>query len=90
MRRLVCAHTPDELGLDCALWSRAAVVELIRVRCGIALPVRTMGLYLARWGLTPQKPLRRATEQSPEAVKRWLRHDYPAIAARARFQTSGR
>ena len=86
VRRLVCQHTPDQLDMDYALWSRAAVAELIQVRCGLVLPVRTMGLYLARWGFTPPKSLRRAYEQSPEAVRRWLRHDHPAIAARARAE----
>jgi transposase len=43
-----------------------------------------MGKYLARWGFTPQKPLRRAYERDPAAVRRWLRQDYPAIVARAR------
>jgi transposase len=45
-----------------------------------------MGKYLARWGFTPQKPIRRAYEQSPAAVKTWLEQDYPVIAARAKFE----
>jgi hypothetical protein len=45
-----------------------------------------MGTYLARWGFTAQKPLRRAYEQDPAAVRRWLRRDYPAIAARAKAE----
>lgn len=55
-----------------ALWSRAAVGQLIEQRFGIRLPVRTMGLYLERWTFTPQKPMRKAYEQSPAAVKKWL------------------
>ncbi len=43
-----------------------------------------MGTYLARWGFTAQKPLRRAYERNPAAVRRWLRQDYSAIAARAK------
>jgi transposase len=46
--------------------------------------VRTMSTYLARWGFTAQKPLRRAYEQSPKAVRHWLRLEYPAIVAQAR------
>ena len=57
--------------------------ELIRRRLGVRLAVRTMGAYLARRGFTAQKPLRRAHEQDPTAVRRWLRRGYPAIAARA-------
>jgi transposase len=84
VRQLICGHTPDEMGLPFALWSRAAVRELVLRRCGVRLAVRTMGKYLARWGFTAQKPARRAYEQDPAAVRRWLRRDYPAIAARAR------
>src|ERR687893_162565 len=85
-RDLIRHHTPDELDLPFALWSRAAVRELIRQRFGVRLAVRTMGTYLARWGFTAQKPLRRAYEQDPAAVRRWLRRDYPEIAARAKAE----
>ena len=53
-----------------ALWTRAAVAELIEQRFGLRLQVRTMGKYLARWGFTPQKPMKKAYEQSPAAVKK--------------------
>ena len=43
---------PDDLGLPFALWSRAAVQALVRQRFGVAVAVRTMGSYLARWGYT--------------------------------------
>jgi len=57
---------------------------LIARRCGVELAVRTVGKYLARWGFTAQKPIRRAYEQDPAAVRRWLRRDYPAIVGRAK------
>jgi transposase len=81
---LIRRHTPDELGLPFALWSRAAVRTLVARHCGVELAVRTVGKYLARWGFTAQKPIRRAYEQDPAAVRRWLRREYPAIVARAR------
>jgi transposase len=84
IKRLICRHMPDELGLDFALWSRDAVRALIRRQYGVRLAVRTTGTYLARWGFTAQKPLRRAYEQCPAEVRHWLRHEYPAIVARAR------
>src|ERR1700760_5192994 len=86
IKRLVCCHMPDELGLDFALWSREAVRALIRRQYGVRLAVRTTGKYLARWGFTAQKPLRRAYEQNPTEVRHWLRQEYPAIVARARRQ----
>src|ERR671926_1276505 len=81
---LIRHHTPDELDLPFALWSRAAVGVLIARRCGVELAVRTVGKYLARWGFTAQKPIRRAYEQDPAAVRRWLRQDYPEIVRRAK------
>jgi transposase len=85
-RALICRHTPDELGLPFALWSRAAMSELVSRRFGVRLAVRTAGKYLARWGFTAQKPIRRAYEQDPAAVRRWLRRDYPEIMARAKAE----
>jgi len=86
VQSLIMDKTPDQLKLPYALWTRGAVAELIEQRFGIRLPVRTMGLYLARWGFTPQKPIKKAYEQSPAAVKKWLDEDYPAIAARAKAE----
>jgi transposase len=86
-RDLIRRHTPDELALPFALWSRAAVRELIWQRFGVRLAVRTTGTYLARWSFTAQKPLRRAHEQDPAAaVRRWLRRDHPQIVARAKAE----
>ena len=86
VRKLIADKTPDQLKMVYALWTRQAVAELIRERFGIELPVRTMGLYLSRWGFTPQKPMRKAYEQSPAAVKKWLDEQYPVIAACAKVE----
>ena len=86
VRKLICDKTPDPLTMPYALWTRGAVTELIAHRFGIRLPVRTMGLYLSRWGFTPQQPIRRAYEQSPAAVRQWLDTDYPEIARCAKTE----
>jgi len=86
IRKLIADKTPDQLKMVYALWTRQAVAELVLERFGIKLAVRTMGLYLARWGFTPQKPMKKAYEQSPAAVKKWLEEDYPVIAARAKAE----
>jgi transposase len=84
IRRLVSDRTPEQLRLPFALWTRAAIGELIHARFGLRMPVRTIGHYLERWGFTPQKPLKRAYEQRPELIQRWLDTEYPAIAVRAK------
>lgn len=80
----VIDHHPEQLKLPYYLWTRDAVAELIRRRYGINLSVWTIGRYLRHWGFTPQKPVRRAFEQNPEAVKNWMEKEYPAIRKKAR------
>jgi len=86
--RMMVNHCPDQLLLPFALWTREAVRDLLRTRFGISLAVTTVGRYLKAWGLTPQKPVRRAYEKDDRAVQRWLRVDYPAIAARAKRENA--
>ncbi len=82
--RLITKGCPDQLRLPFALWTREAVQHLLRERFALEVSVWTVGRYLARWGLTPQKPLRRAFEQNPAAVRRWLEIEYPRIRAAAK------
>ena len=72
IRRAILGRCPEQLRLPFSLWTRAAVAELIRRKCRMNLSVWTVGRYLAEWGFTPQKPLRRAYEQNPAVVRRWL------------------
>jgi transposase len=84
IQKLICDKSPDQLKLAFALWTRKAVQGLIQQRFQIVMPIRTVGDYLARWGFTPQKPAKRAYEQQPAAVKKWLDEEYPAIARKAK------
>lgn len=78
--------TPEQMKLSFALWNAKAVRSHIKQCFLIDLPIRSVRRYLNRWGFTPQRPLKRALEQKPEAVKKWLETDYPAIAARAKAE----
>ncbi len=82
--RLITNKRPEQLKLPFYLWMREAVVQLIQKRFGISLSIWTVGRYLARWGFTPQKPVRRAIEQDERAVLRWLQEEYPAIRSQAK------
>ena len=86
IRQIICDKRPEQLKMDFALWNRAAVTQLIEREFGIKLSVRGVGNYLARWGFTPQKPIRRAYEQRPEAVQAWLDEQYPEIEKRAKAE----
>ena len=86
IQRMIIDHRPEQLKMDFFLWSRAAVAELIQCEYGIRLQPRSVGKYLARGGFTPQRPLKRAYEQKPEAVQAWLQGEYPGIEQRARAE----
>lgn len=83
IQQLVRTKRPEDLGIAAPLWSRRAVRDLIRQECHVILAIRTVGLYLRRWGFTAKRPRRHARDQDPEEVRQWLEETYPAIQARA-------
>jgi len=83
LQELVLENFPHQLEIDSALWTRRAVQQLIENHSGVKMPIRSVGLYLQRWGMTPQKPLKRAYEQDPDAVAQWIEVDYPVLVERA-------
>lgn len=88
IQRFITDKTPDQLKMAYALWTRKAVKELIEDKLGIKLAIRTVGDYLAQWGFTQQKPLKRAYEQSPGKVQKWLKEEYPEIKAKAKQENA--
>lgn len=84
MRALVVGKMPEQLKLPFYLWTRAAVRELIKRQCAVSLSLSAVGGYLRRWGLSVQRPVRRAYERNDEAVALWLAEVYPQIATRAK------
>lgn len=84
VRKLIVDKTPDQLKMPYALWTRKSVQEIIKRETGVHLAIRTVGKYLRRWGMTPQKPQKKAYEQRDPEVKRWLNEEYPAIQAQAK------
>lgn len=82
--RWINGKDPRQYGLDFGLWTRAIVANLIERKFGVQLGQTAIGELLARLGLTPQKPLQRAYQRDPEAVRRWRQETFPAIAKRAK------
>ena len=75
---------PRQYGLDFGLWTRAMVASLIEQKFAVNLGLTAVGELLAKLGLTPQKPLERAYQRSPEAIEKWKRETFPSIASAAR------
>ena len=82
--RWVNGRDPRQYGLDFGLWTRRIVALLIERKFGVRLGVTAVGALLAKLGLTPQKPLQRAYQRDPQAIERWQREIYPALAGRAK------
>ena len=82
--RWINGRDPRQYGLDFGLWTRSVAASLIEQKFGIRLGVSAVGALLAKLGLTPQKPLQRAYQRDPEAIERWRRESFPAVARRAK------
>jgi len=67
--RIITDRLPDQLKLPFALWTSEAVQRLIKMKFGLQLSISTVGRYLKRWDLTPQKPATpTATAAAPEVL----------------------
>jgi transposase len=84
IRQMIIGKMPDQLKLPFYLWTRAAVALLIEREYAIDVSLTTVGRYLKAWGMSPQKPVRRAYERNDGAIALWLQRDYPAIARQAK------
>jgi transposase len=82
--RWINGRDPRQYGLDFGLWTRRIVALLIEEKFAVRLGLSAVGALLAKLRLTPQKPLTRAYERDPEAIERWQRESYPAIAKAAK------
>lgn len=82
--RWINGRNPLQYGLDFGLWTRRIVSTLIKREFGVSMGVTAVGALLATLGLTAQKPLQRAYQRDPQAIRRWQRETFPAIAAKAR------
>lgn len=84
--RWINGRNPLQYGLDFGLWTRQIVSTLIEQKFGMRMGVTAVGALLAKLGLTPQKPLQRAYQRDPQAIERWQRESFPAIAYKAKRQ----
>ena len=66
---------PAQLKLKGCMWTRDNVKDYILRQYGIDMPIRTVGEYLRRWGLTVQRPAKQEEQ-------------YPAIHAEAKAENA--
>ncbi|MFB7225161.1 IS630 family transposase [Streptomyces sp. NPDC056227] len=84
VRQAVLDHRPCDMGLSGQLWTRRLVGELIAKLYRVRLTEVGVGKCLKRWGLSFQRPDKRAVEQDLEVVARWHEETWPKIRVKAR------
>ena len=84
LRGWLVGRDPRQFQFDFALWTRRIVRDLIRQQFDVEMTPQGVGKLLHRLGLSPQRPLYRAYQQDPEAVRRWKEEQFPEIRAQAR------
>lgn len=80
----VTMKNPLQMKFTFALWTARMVGKALFDQFGIKLSKASVCRLLAQLGLSPQRPVWRAYQQQPEAVKRWLDEEYPRIKELAR------
>ena len=83
VRKIILEKTPDQLNFGFMLWTREAVRLTLQKVYKINLGLSAVGRLLKKLGLTPQKPMKKAYEQSSK-VRAWLKEEYPKIHSRAK------
>lgn len=71
-------------GFETPLWTCKRLQQVIHRKTGKKIHTTNVMRWLKKWGMTNQKPKRRATQQDEEAVKKWLANEWPRIKAHAK------
>ena len=66
-------------GYSTDLWTCPRVAKLIRQKFGVIYHARYVPRLLRRMGWSPQKPERRARERDEDAIRRWVKVDWPRL-----------
>lgn len=83
IQTMIVDKNPEQLKLPGCMWTRNNIRDLIKRLYKIDIKLSTLGYYLARWGFSVQRPIKRARKQDEKQVDAWLNEEFPGISARA-------
>ena len=82
--KVVTEKDPTQLKFPFALWTRGLIQKALKERWGLKLSSSSVGRLLKQLGLSWQKPLKKAYQQDPEKVKKWLKNKFPYTKRKAK------
>lgn len=80
---IMLKKTPDEIGMEYTLWNSKVILKLIQTKYSVTYSERGIRQLMTSLGFSSQKPIKRAYQQDPDKIKKWLEEIYPAIKVRA-------
>ena len=83
---IIVDKTPEQLRFKECMWTRSNISVMILEKYKIHIPLSTLGYYLARWGFSVQRPVKRAYQQDEQKIQVWLENEFPGISERAKAE----
>ena len=68
IRKAVEENRPEDFGITGLLWTLGRTRQYIQKRFGKRVNERTLSDYMRRWGLSCQRPAKRARKQNPMGI----------------------
>ncbi len=68
IRKAIEENRPEDFGITGQLWTLGRTREYIQKRWGKAVNERTLSDYMKRWGMSCQRPAKRARKQNPTGI----------------------
>ena len=68
IRKAIEEKRPEDFGITGVLWTLGRTREYIEKRFEKSVNERTLSDYMRRWGMSCQRPVRRARKQNPDGI----------------------
>jgi len=68
MQETMVSKTPADCGLEGYLWTLSRTRQYIKKQFQKEISDRSVSDYMRRWGMTCQRPVKRARKQNPSRI----------------------
>ena len=75
----IMSGDPRQYQFEFCLWTRRIIQSMLKKYHAIELSESSVSRLLKHMGLSPQRPIYKAYNQDPKAVKKWLTKTYPKL-----------